>query len=160
MNQKIFRQTSMDRISSPEQLNDYIRVSNPGVWIILGTILLLLAGVCVWGIFGRLETVSEAWGVVSGERAVCYVADQSELYVGGKVRIKDQEGEITAISAAPENYNSIAETLKDEYVLYASGAVEGCWMYRVTVDIPGIQDGYYDMELVVDSVSPISFILN
>lgn len=36
MSDQIFRKKSLDRISSPEQLNDYIRVANPGIWMILG----------------------------------------------------------------------------------------------------------------------------
>lgn len=32
MNDKIFRKKSVERMSSPEQLNDYIKVTNPGVW--------------------------------------------------------------------------------------------------------------------------------
>ena len=35
MSDQIFRKKSLDRISSPEQLNDYIRVANPGIWMIL-----------------------------------------------------------------------------------------------------------------------------
>ena len=38
MNGKIFRKNSVDRMSSPEQLNDCIRVTNPGVWMILAAI--------------------------------------------------------------------------------------------------------------------------
>ena len=51
MSDQIFRKKSLDRISSPEQLNDYIRVANPGIWMILAAVIILLAGVCVWGIF-------------------------------------------------------------------------------------------------------------
>ena len=56
MNDKIFRKKSIDRMSSPEQLNDYIKVTNPGVWMVLAAIVILLVGVCVWGVFGKLET--------------------------------------------------------------------------------------------------------
>ena len=49
MSDQIFRKKSLDRISSPEQLNDYIRVANPGIWMILAAVIILLAGVCVWG---------------------------------------------------------------------------------------------------------------
>lgn len=49
MNDKIFRKKSVDKMSSPEQLNDYIKVTNPGVWMVLAAIAVLLAGVCVWG---------------------------------------------------------------------------------------------------------------
>ncbi len=30
MENQIFRKKSIERVSSPEQLNDYVRVSNPG----------------------------------------------------------------------------------------------------------------------------------
>lgn len=44
MSDQIFRKKSLDRISSPEQLNDYIRVANPGIWMILAAVIILLAG--------------------------------------------------------------------------------------------------------------------
>lgn len=56
MNSSIFRRKSMDKISSPEQMNDYIRVANPSVWMILAAIIVLLIGVCVWGMYGQLDT--------------------------------------------------------------------------------------------------------
>ena len=51
----IFRQKSMDRVTSPEELNDYIRVTNPSVWIVLIALVLLLAGMLTWSIFGRIQ---------------------------------------------------------------------------------------------------------
>ena len=57
MAHSIFRKTSLDRVSDPEQLNDYIRVTNPGVWMIMCAVILLLAGICVWGVFGEEVTV-------------------------------------------------------------------------------------------------------
>ena len=54
MNNSIFRQKSIDRISSPEKLDDYIRVTTPSVWITLAAIVILLVGAIIWGIFGEL----------------------------------------------------------------------------------------------------------
>lgn len=54
-NKGIFRQKSMERVSSPEQLNDYIRVTTPSVWIVLVALVVLLAGMLAWSIFGRVE---------------------------------------------------------------------------------------------------------
>ena len=51
----IFRQKSIDRVSSPEQLNDYIRVTTPSVWLVLVAIILLLAGMLAWSVFGTVE---------------------------------------------------------------------------------------------------------
>lgn len=46
----IFRKDNLERMSSPERLNDYIKVSNPSVWIILGAIAIMLISAIVWGV--------------------------------------------------------------------------------------------------------------
>ena len=43
MNHSVFRQKSMERITSPEQMNDYIRVSNPSVWMLLAAVIVHLS---------------------------------------------------------------------------------------------------------------------
>ena len=63
MNEQSFRKKSVDRVSSPEQLNDYIRVANPSLWLVLGAVIALLIGVCVWGVLGRLDTTVSAVAV-------------------------------------------------------------------------------------------------
>lgn len=59
MNNHIFRQKNVDKVSSPEKLDDYIRVTTPSVWITLAAIIVLLAGVIIWGIFGELTVHNE-----------------------------------------------------------------------------------------------------
>ena len=75
MNDKIFRKKSIDRMSSPEQLNDYIKVTNPGVWMALAAIVILLIGVCVWGVFGKLETKLPVAAVSQDGQTVLYVKE-------------------------------------------------------------------------------------
>ena len=60
----LFRQKNLDRISSPEQLRDYIRVTTPGVWIVLLAIIILLAGVLIWAAVGSLEVHNSAGDLV------------------------------------------------------------------------------------------------
>lgn len=50
MGSTIFREKSLKKIASPEQMNDYIRVSSPSVWMVLTAVIVLLAGVCVCGV--------------------------------------------------------------------------------------------------------------
>ncbi len=35
-NTKLFREKSIESIESPEALNDYLRVTSPSIWLILG----------------------------------------------------------------------------------------------------------------------------
>ena len=53
-NESIFRQKSIDRISSPEQLHDYIKVSSPGAWLVLVAIIIFLVGALVWAVNGSI----------------------------------------------------------------------------------------------------------
>ena len=36
----VFRKQTLDRISSPEQLTDYLRVTNPGIWVVLAAVII------------------------------------------------------------------------------------------------------------------------
>ena len=55
----IFREKSLDKISSPDQMNDYIRVTTPSVWIALAALVVLLVGILVWSILGTVELHDE-----------------------------------------------------------------------------------------------------
>lgn len=157
MENQIFRKKSLDRVSSPEQLNDYVRVSNPGVWMVLVAVIMLLVGVCIWGVFGRLDTKISAAAIVESGSVTCYVkeADFASVKTGQTVIINDKECEISAVSSTP-----IAVTAEfGEYVLHVGGLQVGEWVYQVTFQTD-LADGIYSAQIVVDSVSPMSFILN
>ncbi len=56
--------TRPERVTSPEQLNDSIRVAHPGVWIALGLIVALLVGAIAWAVFGEIDGVQPIWFIV------------------------------------------------------------------------------------------------
>ena len=43
-------------IKSPEQLDNYIHVTSPGAWLVLSSILIVLAGFAFWIFTGEIET--------------------------------------------------------------------------------------------------------
>ena len=49
MKEDIFRKKNLDRMKSPEELNDYIRITEPGIWLFLIAVLILLISVCIFG---------------------------------------------------------------------------------------------------------------
>ena len=157
MNTEIFRKKSVDKVSSPEQLNEYIRVANPGVWMVLAAIVILLAGVVVWGFIGHLETTLDTAVVCENGEAVIYVkeADIEKVEVGMTVRIGEKE---YAVSEIPTEPSRVDGTIS-EYAVHASGLVEGEWVYAVKVN-GDFTDGVQKAEIVIESISPISFILN
>ena len=156
MDNQLFRKKSMDKVSSPEQLNDYIRVSNPGVWIALMAVVVLLLGVCIWGIFGRLETTVGSAAVIKDGVMTLYIKEEhlGEVTAGMTVRVKEQEYLITSVETIPK---TIPEGF-DEYMLHLSGMHVGEWVFGVTAMDTDLSDGVYKAEIVIESIAPMSFI--
>ena len=130
----VFRKKTLDRISSPEQLTDYLRVTNPGIWVILAAVILLLAGVFAWSMVGTLETKAEVKVVVSDHIAQIVPLGSETLADGMPLRVSGQDYRI-----------AFAQT--DEY---------GRSVGMAEVNLP---DGTYDGTVVTEAVQPISFLL-
>ncbi len=139
MSEEIFRKKSLDKVKSPESLDDYIRVSNPGVWLLLISVIVLLVGFCVWGIFGHIDSTVSATVRVENGTAVCCVAEDNikGITEGMTVQFDGKEAVIESIGAK-ENSEYIC-TLKTD---------------------ASLADGFYDGKVVTKSYKPLSFILN
>ena len=144
-------------MSSPEQLNDYIRVTNPGVWMALAAIVILLIGVCVWGIFGKLETKLTVAAESHGGQTVLYVkeSDISSVKKNMSVFIDDGSYAVTLVSASPV---AVTEEIS-EYARHTGSLALGEWVYIVQTD-GTLADGAYLAQIVTDSVSPLYFVFN
>ena len=70
----LFRKKSIDRVSSPEQLNDYIRVTTPSVWLVRLAVILLLIGMLIWSIFGSV-TVTNADGTTESVHPISFIVN-------------------------------------------------------------------------------------
>jgi HlyD family secretion protein len=70
MARQIFRQAALDRLSSPEQLDRIVPVSDAFGWVTLSTLLMLLSAIIAWGIFGHIPDQVSGKGifVTSGGR--------------------------------------------------------------------------------------------
>ena len=71
------------------------------------------------------------------------------------VRSGDEEYKILAISKEPVK---VSTSLTD-YAMHASGLTAGEWVYALTIDGEHT-DGVQKADIVIESISPISFILN
>ena len=158
MNEQLFRKKSIDRVNSPEQLNEYIRVANPGVWLVLAAVIALLVGVVIWGVFGTVETTIETGVVVDGDAALCYVSaeDAARLETGMTVSVEGNIGSVKSMSAAPVQVNDDF----DDYILYLTGFEKGDFCYAVEVEMSGMAEGVYAALITVDSTHPISFVIH
>ena len=157
MNNQIFRKKSLERINSPEQLNEYIKVSNPAIWMLLAAVIILLAGVCVWGVMGRLDTKLSVCAISDGEQVVCYVSESNieSVQNGMPVEINGTEYQLTKVDSSPVRVDASFS----EYAMHVGNLQIGEWAYLVGTDAV-LDAGVYKADIIVDRVSPISFIMN
>ncbi|HEY0554642.1 MAG TPA: NHLP bacteriocin system secretion protein [Thermoanaerobaculia bacterium] len=60
----IFRKVSLERLSSPEQLDQMVQVTDPKGWLALAGIGALLLAAIGWGIFGSIPTDAQGTGIL------------------------------------------------------------------------------------------------
>ena len=132
----IFRKKTLERISSPEQLTDYLRVTTPSLWIIFAAIVALLVGFFIWMSVGIMETTVKVGVSAQNHTAVIAVTNGDAkldndmvLRVGGKETV-------------------ILSTRTDEL---------GRTVGTADVDLP---DGMYEGSLVTESIHPIQFLIS
>lgn len=157
MENQIFRQKSVARIASPEQLSDYVRVSTPGIWFSLAAMLVLLVGVCIWGVLGRLVSTVPTAVVVRDGMAVCSVreSDIAQVQAGQQVRINDGVYALEGVSAFPVP----ATGSFNAYARHITELSEDAWVYEGHLNVP-LPDGVYLGKIVTQSLHPIAFLLN
>ena len=130
----LFRQKAIDKMSAPDELTDYLKVTNSGVWAILVAIVLLLVGILAWACVGTLPTKATAKAIVQDNTAAVLIAEPYVASEGMSVNISDQQSRIGHITT-------------DEY---------GRTIGLCDVNLP---DGTYDGTVVVDETRAIDFLL-
>lgn len=147
------------KVDSPEQLNQYIRLSNPGVWILLIAIVILLIGVCAWGYFGKIDTKINTVAISSDYKSYVYIKeiDLEKVKNGMKVEIANNENkyEIVEIETTPEK---VTEELS-EYARHLGNFQIGEWVYKCRLN-KGLKEGTYSANIVIESIAPMVFITN
>ena len=66
MSNSLFRKKNLDRVSSPEQLGDFLHVTSPSIWIVLVAVIVLLAGLFVWSSVTAVESYAAGTAEVRG----------------------------------------------------------------------------------------------
>ena len=64
MDTSIFRKTSLERLSSPEQLDTIMRVTGAKRWLALAGMFLILGVAVIWGYAGTIDTKVSGSGVI------------------------------------------------------------------------------------------------
>ncbi|MEN9230450.1 MAG: NHLP bacteriocin system secretion protein [Thermostichus sp. DG02_5_bins_236] len=99
-NTGLFRKESLERLSSPEQLDQLLQVVNPRDWLPLGCLAALVGAGLMWSIFGRIPlTVSGQGVLVYPSRLIPMQASSggSILQINAQVGERLEAGQVLAV---------------------------------------------------------------
>ena len=104
MNEELFRKSSVEYVTSKERLDEYIKVTNPGAWLTVTGIFLLLVCAVIFSGASNFKTAVPVSGVVEGKKIHVFVSPgQAEEMAEGMAFEKNQQklGEILEIGEEP-----------------------------------------------------------
>lgn len=155
----IFREKSIERVSSPEQLDAYLKVTSPKVWFLLSGIIVLLAGIICWGIVGKIETSEPTTCAIEKGKLYCYTVEETakKIDLGYIIKLdgSDKEYKINHIEALGEvtsDYAVEAHLFNVEMDDYVYELVADCEL----PESAQIKKG----KIIIETISPIKFVFN
>ena len=91
MSRKLFRKAALDKMSSPEQLDELMKVTSPVDWLALGGLGAILLAATIWGFTGQITTRVDGQGILLRGEAVLDVTANGN---GRLVSVAVEAGEI------------------------------------------------------------------
>lgn len=158
----IFNKKASERLNSPDDLDKYVRVTNPSVWLVLVGCIVLLIGLLSWGMFGFAETHEQTLGCVADGRALCFMSTKRSLGIneGDPAVVEGRRMSVATVSDQPLPADQVAQIVGSEYL--AETLVTDRWVYLIAFkgDVSGLTEGIpLSIDITTDSVTPISLIL-
>ena len=98
------------RMSSPEQLNDYLKVTSPKIWVLLMAVVLLVVGLLLWSSFTTIESYAAGTARANaGELTVTFddPAKASKVKPGMEMTVGDVSTEVLTVGT-DDNGNVVA----------------------------------------------------
>lgn len=151
----IFREKSIDRLKSPEHLNEYIRVARPGVWVALGAVILVLVGAIAWAVFGIAESKVSVPAFVKNGVATCYLSKEqtADIKPGMPAEISGEKTQITAVSDSPFSMTELNPAFAE-----LAGLDDSEVYYTASADVPNAGDGLNFVDITIERIKPITFV--
>ena len=105
MKNKLFRKDAMDKLQSPDSLNEMVRIISPNNWIAALSIVVLFIFIIIWSVFGKLPINIQGEGILQisgGVMEVPAIANGQVSEIVMKPGMIVKKGEVLAKVAQPE----------------------------------------------------------
>lgn len=169
----------MSRITSADELDRYIKVTNPSAWAVVFAALLLVVAIAVWAVVAVVPVTVNTTGIVlqnpdvGDSVVVCWVDKKTADRIGDfgvKASVDGAEAKGARMDNAPMSSSEVIKFLGSDF--YANSINLADWNYPVVIE-PGGDVGGSDyaistalgsarlvpVSLVVSEKNPMSIVM-
>jgi len=160
---QMFRETAMRKMSSAQDLDRYLKVTNPSAWIVVGAIAALLVAAFIWGLTASLPVSMSTTGVLKDGKIVCFLPlDNNEIATtDSKVTAAGHETHIESVNSNPHSQREVAAEIGSDYAMAKVDAAQ--WSYKVIVALPDDISDWEEgddvpIQVTTKEVAPLSYL--
>ena len=151
------------RLHSADDLDSYLHVTQPSVWVILAACVLLVFALLVWGAFGTVNLNVNGSGVYVGGQARSFLPAEakSHVEVGNAARVGDMDMRVASVARIPLSPDEVKEIVGSNYLVSALTAGEQ-WVYEVDFegnDVASLDEGVpLAVSITANEVTPLQMV--
>ena len=164
--QEVFKRSTMNRIASADELDHYIKVTNPSAWAVVLAALLLVVGIIVWAVVAIVPITVNTTGYtiqapeLDKTLVICYVDKSTAEKIresGAKATVSGVEASNVYVAPTPMSSAEIAQALNNDFYMDALHLDD--WNYVTTIELdedPTRSDFAIDSDYGESSLVPVS----
>lgn len=160
---KMFRESALNKMSSAEDLDRYLQVTNPSAWVLLAAVAVLLIAAVIWGFTATLPVKTSTIGVLKDGEITFFLP-----YDGGvsatefsEVTAAGYSAKIKSININPHSRREVEATIGSDYTYDNLTLTD--WSYKIIIDLPVEISDWVDGDdvpivVTTEQVSPIKYL--
>lgn len=149
---KLYRDVSLNKLNSAEQLNDYIKVASPGVWMIITAVIILIVGALIYAGMTSIETSVEACVEVEDGKMTAYVIDSDvSLIKANTMLVVDDDN--YSIASLDDIQTLGADEKESKFIAHMLPGADDEKICVINMGDSELEDGYYLGEFPIESVT-------
>jgi len=166
----LFRQKSLDKISSPDELDKYIKTTSPTVVILFASVVVLLVGLIVWAVVGKIEVKSSVGFYIDSQGITTsyiteadyesHLKNKTDEYICSKMScyVNNIKVDIKYVDHQPKVCDFATATQDQKILFNYSGITGNSNYYEIYAYAENLEEGPYKGKIVFSVESPIGYI--
>ena len=160
--EELFTEKARNKLRSPDDLSEYVRVINPSGWIVLTACAILLFGLFTWGTVETAAANVTTFGTNVGNKVLCFLPAKqaSKIRVGDSANVEGHLLKVASTSSLPVSRDDASELLDSSYLV--NTLVSSDWSIVVVLkgdDVGNIAENVpLSVVITTERVAPLSLV--